>query len=285
MNRILLFFLFGILFTIHFENTKAQDTLSRFSLELDVRLVPVIRSFYDDYDFFNIKIKQRDSDYLITRTHNNFRTSYSVRLNYRSKNEKVLIGMAARYSRSQSYKGSFTTPDSGYLLAENMVADYIGSNIRILSTPIEEVMHGITLGGGVLLGRSQNVLATNDYTELPYELPSKKREYLTDDVHEIDLGYKIRVYDLYLNYTFQYFFKVGKQITLFAGFEVPLTRFFIFNNKGRFGLSFNDESFFTQFESFSIKAGEQETGNKNFAYSMKKTNSLSLNLGLRYNLN
>lgn len=292
MNKILLFILFGLFYLFHVEKTIAQDSLSRFSIEFDMRLVPVMRSFYsNDIKFFNIKTKQANSENIIIQTNHNFRISYSARLNYNSKNENFLIGLALRYSKSTNY-GLFirTDPDfGGHKLAENMVADYIGGNFRILSSPKSykgNIKHGITVGGGILQGRSENALVTYDYEELPSKPPpSKKKKFKANDISSINLGYKVSLNDLYLNYTFQYYYIRSKKTACFFGFEVPLLRYFKFNDIGRFGISLNDEHFFTSFESYTILAGDQVSANKNFAYSMKKMNSLSLNFGISYFLN
>lgn len=287
MNKFFFFLLLGFFYFFQIGITKAQDSLNRLTLEFDFRLVPVMRSLYNDYDFYKLKMNQIDSDNIIIQTHNNFRTSYSARLNLVSRNKKMTIGFGVRYARSLNHGNFIRTPIEGQKLTENLVADYFGGNFRILTRPKNKgnnLKHGLTLGGGVLQGRSRNIRIAESYEELPSEPPpSKKRFYSASNVTSIDLGYKVRLYDLYLNYTVQYHYRIGKQLSLFAGFELPLTRFFIFNNKGRFGVSLNDESFFTQFESFTIKTGEQESANKNFAYSMKKTNSFSLNFGVCYN--
>jgi hypothetical protein len=145
--------------------------------------------------------------------------------------------------------------------------------------------HGLTIGGGILSGRNSIVSLTYGDEEIDPNGISKTNQYLSKEILEYDLGYKVRLYDLYLNYTFQYLFKVGKRTTLFTGFELPLLRLFFYNSQVKFGLSLNDESFFTSYESYVPHIGNQMSANKNFAYSLKKTNSFSLNFGVRYSLN
>lgn len=289
MNRTLIFLFVVLSYIANLNTANAQDSLTRFSVEVDIRLVPVLRSFYSDYDFFNMKAEPAESGFLISHTHNNFRTSYSVRMNVSSKSGAVLFGLAAKYSRSTNYWDRIFHPDSAFsmLMTENLVADCLGANFRMSFDPKmkKRMMYGFTIGGGILSGRSQFVSLAYEEEKIPSSGNSKRIQYQSDEILEYDLGYKVQLFDLYLNYNFQYLFNVNKKITLFAGCEVPLLRLFFFNSQARFGLSFNDESFFTSFESFVPHIGNQETANKNFAYSLKKTNSFSLNFGFRYSLN
>lgn len=113
---ILQFFLIGI------SSVFAQESNSRVSAELEIRCVPVFRSLYGNLDFFNIKTEKKGSDYIITHKYNNFRTSYSARVNLSSKNQKVNFGLAWRYTRTKNYWKNLFIPDSsrGFLMAENM---------------------------------------------------------------------------------------------------------------------------------------------------------------------
>src|SRR5690554_1593678 len=289
MSRIIIIVVVGFLFSFKPNFSNAQDSLSRITVEADFRLVPVLSSFYDESDFYKIKSEQKNGLLQTTQRPNYFRTAYSLRAYISSKSGKYLFGIGVRYSRSTNYWGRVYHPDSMFsmLMTENLVADYIGGNFRMLFNPLKNnnLRYGFTIGGGILSGRDKTVSLAHESEEINPNGLSKTRRHLSEDVSVYNLGYQVKLYDLYLNGTFQYHFKIGKKITLFTGIELPILRLFFFNSHTKLGLSLNNESFFTSYTSFTPSIGDQVSANKNFAYSLKKTNSLSLNFGICYTLN
>lgn len=289
MNRIIIIVVVGFLFSFKSSFSNAQDSLSRITVEADFRLVPVLGAFYDESAFYRIKSEQKDGLIQTTQRLNYFRTAYSLRAYISSKSGKHMFGVGIRYSRSTNYWGRVHHPDSmsSMLMTENLVADYIGGNFRMLFNPLKKnnIRFGFTIGGGMLYGRDRTVSLAHESEEIDPNGLSKTRRFLSEDASVYNLGYKVKLYDLYLNGTFQYHFKIGKKTTLFTGIELPLLRLFFFNSQTKFGLSLNNENFFTSYESYTPFIGDQVSANKNFAYSLKKTNSLSLNFGICYTLN
>ncbi|PKR82007.1 hypothetical protein CW751_01330 [Brumimicrobium salinarum] len=258
-------------------------------MEADFRLVPVLSSFYGEGNFYNIKSEQKNGLIRTTQRQNHFRTAYSLRAYISTKSGKHLFGVGVRYSRSTNNRGRVYHPDSLFsmLMTENLVADYIGGNFRMLFNPLKsnKLRFGFTIGSGMLSGRNKTISLAHESEEIDPNGVSKTRKYLSEDVSDYNLGYQVKLYDLYLNGTFQYHLKIGKKTTLFTGIELPLLRLFFFNSQTRLGLSLNNESFFTSYESYVPSIGDQVSANKNFAFSLKKTNSLSLNFGICYTLN
>lgn len=98
-------------------------------------------------------MNQIDSENIIIQTHNNFRTSFSARLNLVSRNKKMLLGFGVRYERSLNHGNFLRTPGEVKKLTENLVGDYFGGNFRILTCQKNKgnnLKHGLTIGGGGL---------------------------------------------------------------------------------------------------------------------------------------
>src|SRR5690554_7214984 len=133
------------------------------------------------------------------------------------------------------------------LMTENLVADYFGGNFRMLFDPFKKnnFRFGFTIGGGVLTGRDKTVSLAYKSEEINPNGTSKTRKFISESASDYNLGYQVKLYDLYLNSTFQYHLKIGKKTSLFTGIELPLLRLFFFNSQTRLGLSLNNENFFT----------------------------------------
>ncbi|MEO9534379.1 MAG: hypothetical protein ABJG68_05225 [Crocinitomicaceae bacterium] len=281
--KLYILFIFSIL---SFNSVLSQDSLRRFSAEGEVKVVPLMSSFYSGFRFYNISTEANDSGLTLINKPTNFRPSLNLRLNVTNKSQSFYFGVGFKYAPVKNYWNKLQHPDStsSIFITENIKTDYIGGTLRFLFDPIKDIkiIGGFTIGGGKLFGRSSEVQVTNPVPPIASPGNSKKIKYDINEPTTMDLGYQIELWDLYLNYTFQYLFNTGKNLTFYVGFEIPFLRLFFYNSQVKTGLELNNDSFFTSLQNFTPIVGDQSSGNKNLAYSLKKTHTSSLNFGIRY---
>lgn len=272
-------YLLIILITLNFSELTAQNYL-----DFEFKTVPLIFGLDNNHTgkFLSPKLTENDGKLFIIRKDRRIKSSYSLRYNFVNTKNNSSIGIGFRYS-SLMAMGTYIKVENvgGLKFFEPFRSDYFGLNLRYLKLISDDdvfIYFGTTIGFGQVYRRNKKLRVGTFDNNSSWD---KLIEVESTENINIPLIKDLRDVNLNVNCILEK--KITHYFSVSVGFEIPIIRFFFYNDRIFVpGISINNEDFFTGFDSFIMNVDNVNTMNHNFAYSLKKSNASSLNVGLRY---